>query len=232
MNPLELTGQVRTHVVQMVEPRFAAQARVVEAFLDMAAEARAEGLELHPFSSFRGIETQTYIWNAKFRGEKVLYDRDGRPRDHHAMSVDERLWAILCWSALPGGSRHQWGTEIDVIDRAAMPPGYRVCLLPSEVAPGGVFARLHAWLDQNMHRFGFFRPYARFQGGMYPEPWHLSFAEISLPALEALSVEILREALNGQPIEAKARTLELLPEMFERHVKNICPPPWTTGGPA
>ncbi len=35
----------------------------------------------------------------------------------------ERVAAILVWSALPGASRHHWGTDCDVIDAAALPPG-------------------------------------------------------------------------------------------------------------
>jgi len=167
---------------------------------------------------------QTRIWNKKFRGEKPLYDLEGVPRDQGSLDLDQRLWAILNWSALPGGSRHHWGTEIDVVDLAAVPEDYRVRLLPDEVAPGGPFFLLHQWLDENMARFGFFRPYARFQGGMYPEPWHLSFAEISVPALEALSYGLLHDTIAKQPMDAKERTLELLPEMYERHVRNVCSP--------
>ena len=37
---------------------------------------------------------------------------------------------ILEWSALPGASRHHWGSEFDVFDLAALPEGYRVQLLP------------------------------------------------------------------------------------------------------
>ena len=48
----------------------------------------------------------------------------------------------------------------DVIDAAALPAGYRVQLVPEEYAPGGVFERLTPWLDANMGRFGFYRPYA------------------------------------------------------------------------
>ena len=66
---------------------------------------------------------------------------------------------------LPGGSRHHWGTDVDVIDAAALPPDYRVQLVPEEYAPGGVFERLTPWLDANMARFGFYRPYATGHGG-------------------------------------------------------------------
>ena len=36
--------------------------------------------------------------------------------------------AILLWSALPGASRHHWGTDFDVFDRAAVPPDYRAAV--------------------------------------------------------------------------------------------------------
>ena len=72
--------------------------------------------------------------------------------------------AILTWSALPGASRHHWGSDIDVIDAAALGPGARAQLVAEEFAPGGRFERLNGWLDSNMGRFGFFRPYATVQG--------------------------------------------------------------------
>jgi hypothetical protein len=65
-----------------------------------------------------------------------------------------------------------------------MPPGYEPKLLPAEVSPGGIFHPLHKWLDENIHMFGFFRPYKFFKGGMYPEPWHLSYAPLSMQIVE------------------------------------------------
>ena len=55
--------------------------------------------------------------------------------------------AILHWSALPGASRHHWGTEIDVIDRAALLHGQLAQLVPDEYAADGVFAKLGLWLS-------------------------------------------------------------------------------------
>jgi len=45
--------------------------------------------------------------------------------------------AILHWSALPGASRHHWGTEIDVIDRAALADGRKAQLIPAEYGADG-----------------------------------------------------------------------------------------------
>ena len=224
-NELEITGRVRTHVVQYDAPRFAAHPDAAAAFLRLRAAAAREGIDLRPYSSFRGYDAQVRIWTAKFSGRAPLYDLSGRARDRAGMGEDDLIRHILDWSALPGASRHQWGTEIDVVDGAVMPPGYKPRLLPAEVADGGLFAPLHRWLDAHIHQHGFFRPYARFQGGMFPEPWHLSYAPVSMRAIDDLSLDVLRRCTQASDIPGKARVLELLPEIFERHVRNIVAPP-------
>ena len=158
LNEFEVTGRARTHVTQVDAPRFAAQPTVVRAFMAMRAEAEKDGIDLMPFSTFRDYETQLRIWNQKFTGKKPLYDINGNVRDFAALSEREIIDCILNWSALPGGSRHQWGTEIDVVDVKAMPSGYAPQLLPEEISEGGLFRPLHQWLDANMHRFEFSAP--------------------------------------------------------------------------
>jgi LAS superfamily LD-carboxypeptidase LdcB len=221
----QITGRTRSHIVQVDAPRFAAHPDAVQAFLRMRAAAAIDGIELRPYSSFRGYDAQRRIWEMKFSGRAPLYDIEGRVRDRSGFDEDETIRRILDWSALPGASRHQWGTEIDVVDGAAMPPGYKPRLLPQEVREGGLFAPLHRWLDARMHEFGFFRPYARYQGGMYPEPWHLSYAPVSMRAIADLSIDLLARVTAASGLPGQARVLELLPEIFERHVLNIASPP-------
>jgi LAS superfamily LD-carboxypeptidase LdcB len=172
MSPLELTGRARTHVVQRDDLRAAVHPQALEAFLAMREQAARDGIELAVFSAFRDFDAQLAIWNRKYRGERPLFRLDGSVREHASLSQAELIDAILEWSALPGTSRHHWGTDLDVYDAAAMPEGYRVQLLPAEYACDGVFQRLSAWLDANMQRFGFFRPYDAYRGGVHPEPWH------------------------------------------------------------
>ena len=222
---LEITGRVRTHVVQHDAPRFAAHPEAAAAFLRLRAAAARDGIDLRPYSSFRGYAAQVRIWEAKFSGRAPLYDLSGHVRDRAGMTEDDIVRHILDWSALPGASRHQWGTEIDVVDGAVMPPGYKPKLLPEEVAPDGLFAPLHRWLDARIHEHGFFRPYARLQGGMFPEPWHLSYAPVSMRAIDDLTLDVLRRCTEASDIPGKARVLELLPEILERHVRNIASPP-------
>ena len=146
LNELEPTDHARTHVSQMSEPRFAAQRVVVDALFAIRCEVKRAGIHLHPFGTFRDIRMPSCIWNKKYRGEKPLYDSHGVPMPFEELSFDKRLWAILNWSALPGGSRPHWETEIDVIDLSPVPSNYDVRLLPLEVEAGGVFAPLHQGL--------------------------------------------------------------------------------------
>jgi len=129
------------------------------AFLAMREAARRDGIDLQAASSFRDFDRQLTIWNAKFRGERPLLDRSGQLLNVASLSAAQRIEAILIWSALPGASRHHWGTDLDVYDAAALHDRARLQLTPEEYGGAGPFAALTAWLDQHMHRFGFFRPY-------------------------------------------------------------------------
>jgi LAS superfamily LD-carboxypeptidase LdcB len=144
--------------------------------------------------------------------------------DLATLSEPQRVDAILAWSAIPGGSRHHWGSDIDVIDAAAMPAGYQVELVPAEYEPGGVFSRLPGWLDQNMGLFGFFRPYGSDRGGAGIEPWHLSYAPVARDAIEALSLSVLRAAIADGDMLGKEYVLDRLPEIYTRFILAVDPP--------
>ena len=216
MNELELTGRARSHIVELTQPRCALHYEAATSFLAMRDAAACDGIDLTPRSSFRDFDTQLGIWNRKWAGERPLYDRYGALLERSSLDDVQTVEAILAWSAIPGGSRHHWGSDVDVIDAAAVAPGQSVELLPSEYSPQGIFARLSAWLDANMRRFGFFRPYRTDRGGVSPEPWHLSYAPVALPALESLSLSMLRKVLDNSSIAGKPHVLARLPEIYTR----------------
>jgi LAS superfamily LD-carboxypeptidase LdcB len=229
MNELELTGRARTHIVELEHPRCALHFQAVTSFLAMRDAAMAAGIDLVAASSFRDFERQLLLWNRKWRGERPLLDRGGQLIDLAALDDAGRVEAILCWSAVPGGSRHHWGTDVDVIDAAALPPGYQVQLVPDEYAATGIFARLTPWLDENMGRFGFHRPYATAGCGAGVEPWHLSYSPVSSEALEAFTLPVLRRAIEGSDMLGKAQVLERLPEIYTRFILAVDPPARSPG---
>ncbi len=228
LNDLELTGRARTHITQLDEPRCALHHDVVQPFLALRAEAIKDGIDLRPYSSFRDFDAQALIWNRKFRGERTLYNRDGRIVDPASLTDAQKVDAILAWSALPGTSRHHWGTEIDVFDQAAIPEGYRVLLLPEEFASTGVFRRLALWLDANLARFGFFRPYDRDRGGVSPEPWHISYAPISFAAQAALTMDLVERTLRSSDLLGLHLVTDSLPDILRQYVANVAEAPATS----
>jgi LAS superfamily LD-carboxypeptidase LdcB len=229
MNLLELTGRARTHVVEIGSPACTLHYEAVASFLAMRDAAVGAGVDLQAASSFRDYARQLLIWNRKWRGERPLLDRAGRPLDQAGLGDAQRVDAMLTWSALPGGSRHHWGSDVDVFDAAAVPAGYALQLVPAEYASDGVFARLTSWLDGNMHRFGFFRPYGTDRGGAGAEPWHLSYAPVARDAIEALSLSALRSAIDSGDMLGKQAVLERLPEIYTRFILAVDPPPSAPG---
>jgi LAS superfamily LD-carboxypeptidase LdcB len=189
-----------------------------------AAAARA-GFDLVPVSSFRDFARQRTIWNAKFRGERPALDRSGRRVDMAALDDGARVETILLWSALPGASRHHWGSDLDVADGAVIARGYEPKLEVEEYRRGGPFAALAAWLGGNMRRFGFYRPYTRRGRGVQPEPWHISYAPVARRALAQMSTSLLADAIAGAGVDGEAAILARLPAIRERYLLDVDAPP-------
>lgn len=201
---------------------------VVVPFLCLQAEAARAGFDLQILSGFRSFQDQLSIWNRKARGERPVLDSRARPVDIAELTKKELVFAILRWSALPGASRHHWGTDLDVFDAAARPEGYEIELIPEEVDPGGMFGPLHDWLDERLasdEAFGFFRPYDLDRDGVAPERWHLSFAPVAEEYRTSLTLEVLEGTVENSEMELKAVVLEHLEEIFGRFVMNVGRPP-------
>ncbi|WP_428820506.1 M15 family metallopeptidase [Microbulbifer sp. MCCC 1A16149] len=194
-----LFGLTDAHVIlepvsgQLMHPE------ALTAFDQLRRDARKAGFDPKVVSGFRDFERQRTIWNAKASGQRPVLDSAGQPLDVARMSPEEIVFAILRWSALPGGSRHHWGTDFDVIDAAAVPEDYRVQLTPEEVADEGVFGPFHCWLDERIaegHSYGLFRPYGADRGGVAPERWHLSYAPRAKEFQQLHCAQSLREQLQ------------------------------------
>lgn len=190
------------------------------AVLDLRARAANFGFDLRIASSFRSFERQLLIWNNKALGLRPVLDSSGEPLDIHRLNEREKVFAILRWSALPGASRHHWGTDLDVYGAVDIDPDYQVQLTVAETQTGGPFADFHRWLDgqlqKNSHQF--YRPYAQDLGGVAPEPWHLSYAPLAKNYAQLFTRDILREQLEVVSLELKETVLEHLDEIFQRFI--------------
>lgn len=221
LSPAQLTGQQPPPLCE-AQPGFALHCSCVDAFQAMAAAAQADGISLQIISGWRDFARQQQIVSAKLAGQRPLYDLLGQPL---TLDPHQRLaWldAVLLYSALPGASRHHWGTDFDVYDSAAVDADYRVQLQTAEYQPGGPFAALSDWLTQHAEHFGFFRPYREYRQGVAPEPWHLSYRPLASQYLPALTLELLTDTLADSQLPDLALILQHLPALYRRYVINIC----------
>lgn len=196
LNPRQLTGLDDSHLVTLPNGHRLRE-EVADAFGALQADARDAGFELAIASSFRSFERQLAIWNGKASGERSVYDDEGSPLSLAGVPPAEQLRAILRFSAIPGTSRHHWGTDLDVYDAGAVSPDYEVQLSLTEVSAGGPFDALHNWLDARMaagESHGFYRPYETDRGGVAPERWHLSYAPLAVSCADTLHADILRSS--------------------------------------
>ncbi len=200
------------------------------AFAALQRDARAAGFDLAVASGYRSFDRQLAIFNGKARGERAVHDDEGRPMELQQLAPAEWLHAILRFSALPGASRHHWGSDLDVYDAAALPADYQLQLSPAEVAPGGIFDPLHCWLDQRMAEgasHGFFRPYAEDLGGVAPERWHLSYAPQARDCERRLTPEQLLAAWSGVDLAMRDVVESELETIFDRYIR--VPGDWCPG---
>ncbi|WP_226876442.1 M15 family metallopeptidase [Microbulbifer hainanensis] len=192
------------------------------AFERLRADARAAGFDPLVVSGFRDFERQRVIWNRKAAGLRPVLDSEGRELDVAQLSPEQTAFAILRWSALPGGSRHHWGTDFDVVDAGAMPRDYQPQLTPQEVADTGIFGPFHCWLDERIaagESYGLFRPYAEDRGGVAPERWHLSYAPRAWELQQLLTPERLCEQLQSCELELCDTVCARIDEIYARFVQ-------------
>ncbi len=191
---------------------------VMAPFLSLQQAAKDKGVDLQIASSYRPVERQLLIWNAKWQGKRPLYDRSGKPLEG-TLSDSDKLHSILTWSALPGASRHHWGTDLDVFDKAAIEAsGSPLQLLDSEYTPGGPCNALYQFLLDKAREFGFYHVYDMDTGGVAPEKWHISHLATAMQYEQALSLEGLRDFIGQLDIAGKSLILEQLHDIYHRYI--------------
>ena len=194
---------------------------VLEAFNKMQVAAHRQNIDLQIVSSYRNFERQCAIWNKKWRGETVLLDASGTPLTFASLSDNDKLHAILTWSALPGGSRHHWGTDIDVFDKSAVAQwSGTFSLVDSEYQPGGPCHSLATWLQEHMHSYGFYRPFNQYNNGVARELWHLSHQQVAAEFEQSRQLPQLVSAIEQSNIEGKPVILANIEEIYHRYILN------------
>ena len=215
-------GLTSDHLIESVGALMHEQA--AEAFSALQARANDAGFQLAVASSYRSYERQLAIFNGKWSGERPVLDDNDRALVREDYSAEEWLHLILRFSALPGTSRHHWGTDIDIFDPTRIPSGESLQLVPSEYRIGGMFEDLTQWLDELIAANdceGFLCPYDRDRGGVSEEPWHLSYEPVASMVRPHLTTDTLRDLWLREPglrPDGYNTILPLLDDLMDRYV--------------
>ncbi|MEX6157979.1 M15 family metallopeptidase [Providencia manganoxydans] len=213
-----LTGRSTDHLVTL-GGNHRLQFNATKAFLAMQQAAAKAGFKLQSASAFRDFSRQQLIWNEKFVGKRPVLDKQSQPLDIALLTEGELCEAILHWSALPGASRHHWGTEIDVYDPLRLPADQSLQLEPWEYEDGGYFAELNQWLTDNMATYDFYRPFTAKDAGVAYEPWHISYWPLSHEAEQLLTPNVIASVLQQEEILGKTWLLANIEYVFNRYIK-------------
>ncbi len=223
MNVDILQGKTTEHLVPLEGTKFFIHYQILKDFLRLQKDAAEDGFDLQIVSAFRDYERQLSIWNMKATGQRQLLDEQERPLEFSELSPREIVFAILRWSAIPGCSRHHWGTDIDVFDGKTQKIE-DVRLTQSETLDHGPASELHKWLDDRITSnkgYGFYRPYATERGGVSPERWHLSHHSLSRRYFEAYSFSLFKKNIQEGQIALKEILLENDHDIYQRFFLNI-----------
>ena len=121
----------------------------------MRADAAADGVTLVIRSATRNFDYQKGIWERKWE----------RPQYMGWQAVDKAR-DILTYSAMPGASRHHWGTDIDFNS------------FENDWFESGEGADVYAWLTAHAGEYGFHQVYddkSTGRTGYELERWHWSY---------------------------------------------------------
>lgn len=174
-----------------------------EAFKKMWAAAQKDGISLKIISATRTFDQQKNIWEGK-------WSRFAR----ETPAAQARALKILEYSAMPGASRHHWGTDIDLND-----------LNNSAFEDNGKHRKVYDWLSEHAQEYGFCQPYspknAQRPNGYNEEKWHWSYLPLARPLLEQYKQKIADENIAGFRGADTAHSLKIV-ENYVQGINKAC----------
>jgi LAS superfamily LD-carboxypeptidase LdcB len=188
--------------------------KAYDAYLDMHKCALKQGINIQIVSGYRSFERQLKIWNYKYKAYKS-----------YNLTELEIIEKVATYSAIPGTSRHHWGTEIDIVDSAANKP-VRGFLITENYEENGTYHKMHLWLEENAHLFGFYMVYTKDENrtGFRHEPWHFSYQPVSSYYLKCFSKLNLLESIKSENIFGNNNfDKNCLKSYFDSHLLGINP---------
>ena len=182
-------GASEAHVVNL-DATFKAHKDAIKAFLALKDKLKTRGFSLDIASAFRDFARQELIFDSKYNGIRPVFNKDNEKLDLSSMSSLKRVESICIFSAIPGFSRHHFGSEFDIYSKDLLPQGQSLQLSAFEYLENGYFHSLYCSLKDLINDFDFYMPYG--QDGslkMGFEPWHISYKPVASKFIEAFDID-------------------------------------------
>ena len=224
INEDDVTGQSNRYIeCWQMDNQLLLHAKVISPLTHLQQAAATAGFDLQVVSGYRSFDDQLLLWNDKFQGRRKVLNDEGEAVDMQALSPLARIQAVMRWTALPGASRHHWGTDFDIYDKAAISSNYRFKLTPDEYTGSGPFAPMMLWLTQYLAEqtnVGFCQPYTVDRKGIAPEPWHISYQPVACYYQRALCLRMVRECIENSQCAEKMTVIKYLLFLFNRYIQS------------
>lgn len=193
--------------------------KTLDAFKTMANAAKNEAnLDLDIASGYRDFARQNIIYSEKFNGTRKVLDPNENILDISNFTPYQKIKAILYFSAIPGLSRHHFGTDIDIYAKNLLGSDNKLDLTNIEYSQGPQ-APLTQWLNENLSKYGFFRPYSKSSKNFANELWHISFYEEANLYTEIITLDESINFIKNQNLLGSFELEQILTEEFEERFK-------------
>lgn len=180
-----------------------------EAFIRMHDAALQSGKKLFIVSATRNFWRQKNIWEGKWSGKTLV---DGKNLAKTVSDPVERAKIILRFSAMPGTSRHHWGTDIDLN------------ALNNKYFSKGEGKEIYIWLTENASDYGFCQVYTPKDltrpTGYEEEKWHWSYLPLARTLLVRYNQEVTYSDLKDFSGWETARVLRVIKDYVQSINKN------------
>lgn len=168
-------------------------------FKKMHQAAQQAGVNLVIKSATRNFGYQKGIWEGKWTGKRPV---NGANLPAAVKDPKQRALKILQYSAMPGSSRHHWGTDIDLN------------AFENSYFERGAGKKVYTWLQANAANYGFCQPYTKKgQGrnsGYNEEKWHWSYKKRSQAYTEQARQLLNNGMFNDFQGADTARSVDIL----------------------
>lgn len=184
--------------IKLYGTNFKLQKEAYSALNMLIDDAKKQGLHIKVVSAYRSFDHQKRIWNRKY----IKFINQG-------LSPIDAVNKVKEYTAIPGTSRHHWGTDVDLSVNSKLSNSKN---------------KFIKWMNLNAHKYGFYRVYTKnkLREGYKYESWHYSYRKLANPMLKQYNkLNLVNLLKNTKILGSEYFTTSFINNYKERNVLGI-----------